>query len=437
MAQYKQSATLSADSRYSIELTVTENIPSDYISTNQTNVTYTLTATKSSGYGYYDNSPRNNVSVWINGSNVYNQNITYDFRGSIPKTITLASGSVNGITHNNDGTKTISVSGSFTDPTSEIGSATVSGNLALTNIPRWATMNSANNFNDEQNPSFTYSNPANTTMSCWIEPLPTGPHLAERNFSGTGGTYTWNLTEQERIAIRKRCIGNGDEYKCRIGLYSILGESKQASYKDVKITIINDEPQFNNFEYEDINPITVALTGNNKYNINGYSTIQATISTQNKAIALKEAVITRYRLVIGEKTETANYSDNEDVVIEMENAPTGTYTLYADDNRGHSKAVEKFSLQSIEYEPLYIDKRSSYPYRDNNGKGANGYLRYKGTMWNGDFGEEVNEIVSATYQFKKTTSNEWIDGTTNIIPTLTENEFNFNNLVRSEFRRFI
>lgn len=134
MAEFTQ--TMSGDSRYSIKLTVTEVIPSDYITTNKTNVNYTLTATKSGGSGYWSSSTINPVKVTINGTDVVNTNISYDFRNATPKTITLASGTVTGISHNADGTKTIAVSGYFKDSANSLGQATASGNLTLTTIPR-------------------------------------------------------------------------------------------------------------------------------------------------------------------------------------------------------------------------------------------------------------------------------------------------------------
>ena len=134
MAEFTQ--TMSGDSRYSIKLTVTEVIPSDYITTNKTNVNYTLTATKSAGSGYWNNNANNPVKVTINGTDVVNTNIAYDFRNATPKTITLASGTVTGIEHNADGSKTIAVSGYFKDNGNSLGQATASGNLTLTTIPR-------------------------------------------------------------------------------------------------------------------------------------------------------------------------------------------------------------------------------------------------------------------------------------------------------------
>ena len=125
----KFTKTLSGDSRYSIELEVKET--STNISENTSVVSYTLKATKSSGSGYYTSSKTNVVKVSLDGSEIVNKKIAYDFTGSTPKTITLASGTKT-ITHNADGSKTIACSGYFKDAENSLGSATASGNLTLT-----------------------------------------------------------------------------------------------------------------------------------------------------------------------------------------------------------------------------------------------------------------------------------------------------------------
>lgn len=120
---------LSSDTRYSITLTVTETSTS--VANNTSVVSYTLTATKSGGSGYYTSNKTNPVKVTLGGTEVVNKKVTYDFTGSTPKTITLASGTQT-ITHDADGTKTISCSGYFKDAENSLGNATASGNLTLT-----------------------------------------------------------------------------------------------------------------------------------------------------------------------------------------------------------------------------------------------------------------------------------------------------------------
>lgn len=137
MATFKK--TMSGDDRYYIELSVSEVSGSVNVSDNTSQISYTLTATKKSGTGYHTTNTNNPYKVTIDGVEVRDSSRAYDFTGSTPKTITLASGTRT-ITHNDDGKKTISCKGYFKDANNSLGSATASGSLTLSNIPRATEM---------------------------------------------------------------------------------------------------------------------------------------------------------------------------------------------------------------------------------------------------------------------------------------------------------
>lgn len=190
MAEFTQ--TMSGDSRYSIKLTVTEVVPSDYVTTNKTNVNYTLTATKSGGSGYWNNNANNPVKVTINGTDVVNTNVAYDFRNATPKTITLASGTVTGIEHNADGSKTIAVSGYFKDNGNSLGQATASGNLTLTTIPR-ASQPSVQDVYGDLGDTFTINtNRASNSFTHTIN-IKVGSTTVE-TFTNVGASKSWTPT---------------------------------------------------------------------------------------------------------------------------------------------------------------------------------------------------------------------------------------------------
>ena len=44
-------------------------------------------------------------------------------------------------------------------------------------------------------------------MSVWLEPNPNGPHLAVRDNIPNTGSYTWELTDEERNQLREACKG--------------------------------------------------------------------------------------------------------------------------------------------------------------------------------------------------------------------------------------
>ena len=186
MATY--SATMSGDSRYSVTLTVYETSYS--VENNTSNVHYKLEATKSSGSGYWSSTAKNPMSVVINGTTVASWNVTYDFRNSTPKTLLFAEGDLNGIGHNVDGSKTISVSGSFTDAANSLGSATASGNLTLTTIPRHFTQTPKVEFQSNTTTSATFKWTTSENASQVNYKLDGGADTLAYSGSAKSGTWT-------------------------------------------------------------------------------------------------------------------------------------------------------------------------------------------------------------------------------------------------------
>lgn len=390
-----------------------------WVKEQKTSENYTIIGWNLTGNGATD-SPRwyqtQNGYVNINGSRVWTQSGSVNlYSGTV-----LASGETR-INHNTNGEKSFSADAGAGIYTYAVN-CTGSGSWDLPKIPRHATMNSASDFTDEGNPSFTYTNLANAPMSCWLEPNPNGTHYAVRNFSGTGGTFIWNdLTEEERNDLRRACTK--DKCTCRIGLYSTVGGVTSPSYKDVTMRIVNSDPEFYSFEFEDINPVTLNLTGStsqNVINVNGYSDIQVTIPAVDKAVAKKFATINRYEFVIGDETKNIAYDDENPVSEHISNAVNGIYKILAVDTRGFNKTVEKVAHSTINYKKITLDKNNCYVQRNNNHVGENAKLTINGTMWIGNFGLENNAITETTYRFKKTTSSTWITGTTTLTPTVSQ-----------------
>lgn len=157
------------------------------------------------------------------------------------KVFPAAKGSVSGttyVTHNSGGDKTITVS--LTTAIYVGTTSTNSNSWQLDNIPRKATITSAPNFTDMDNPTITFSNPANCTMNVWLEPNPVGDHLCERKNIPNTGSYTWVLTDAEREQLRNKSAGK-PSYTIRIGLYSVIGSTDYTDYKDKTLTIKETE----------------------------------------------------------------------------------------------------------------------------------------------------------------------------------------------------
>jgi hypothetical protein len=240
--------------------------------------------------------------------------------------------------HNNDGSKTVWIAGIIQH--SKFSSNWNGYNHALTNIPRQAKITSCSDFNDEQNPSFSFSNPGNFNMECWLEPNPNGTHLAIRTVTGTSGTFTWNLTEDERKQLRQAC--SGKSCTIRIGLYS--KNKSWASYVDKKFSITNAEPTIENVIYYDSDTSIASITKDDQLIVQGKSSFAVDIP---KATAKKEATIAKYTVEFlnikrDESTASKIVFGTLDANTDFELKVTAT------DSRGYTVSTTK-TVKVLEY----------------------------------------------------------------------------------------
>ena len=150
---------------------------------------------------YYTNAIKMGAVV-INGQTVYSGGTYSDITDY--KDHTFASGTLD-ISHNNDGSKTFTVS-AFSGWLYGNGDYTASAeSFALPTIPRAATITSAPNFTDVDNPAIAYANPAGSAVSALdvcISLTGSASDIAYRAVSTSGGSYTFQLTDAERAVLR-------------------------------------------------------------------------------------------------------------------------------------------------------------------------------------------------------------------------------------------
>ena len=240
--------------------------------------------------------------------------------------------------HNDDGSKTVWIAGIIQH--SQFSSNWNGYNHALTNIPRQAKITWCSDFNDEQNPSFSFSNPGNFNMECWLEPNPNGTHLAIRTVTGTSGTFTWNLTEDERKQLRQAC--SGKSCTIRIGLYS--KNKSWASYVDKKFSMTNAEPTIENVIYYDSDTSIASITKDDQLIVQGKSSFAVDIP---KATAKKEATIAKYTVEFlnikrDESTASKIVFGTLDANTDFELKVTAT------DSRGYTVSTTK-TVKVLEY----------------------------------------------------------------------------------------
>lgn len=175
--------------------------------------------------------------------------------------------------------------------------------VTLPHIDRYATMTNSINFNDEQNPSFTFSNPGGFRINARLEFG--GTSISRDNIANTG-SYTFELTSAERDTLRQYCTGQSMTIRYVIAT-CLSGTTESGwSYQDRTMSIVNANPTFS-VTYEDSNSTTTAITNNNQQIIQNNSTLQFNITN---ATALKYATLSTVSVTINGATQTESISSS-------------------------------------------------------------------------------------------------------------------------------
>lgn len=404
---------------YSTAYIGTYQVKSQNINNNTT--TFTLR-----GYFYYGG-----------GSSVSSSNSTFKLDGTTIKTGSYSYS--NGyhllgtkqitVTHNNDGTfpgRSVKIIG---DSYHIDGSK--SGNITAPKINRLAIVTSGMDFNDEENPTISFTNPANYQvapyMNFWLNDVRVV--ALERPKGDYTSPYTFELTNEERTQIRN-ALSNTNSCVVTEGVETYNGNTN-LGYNAVKKTfvIVNSAPTFNYFEFEDINTTTTALTGNNQKIIKNYSNVKVTIPEQHKAIANKGATMLKYMFTCENNQVDIPYSDSTNVSGTINNVQSGVFTVFAVDSRSRNSNVQALALTTIDYTELI---KGDISVVRQTGTSEETTLTLSGQINLVNFGSVTNSIKVAKYRYKQSDSSTWSNYNNINISTDSSGNFSYNGLIAGD-----
>lgn len=304
---------------------------------------------------------------------------------------TIASGSFN-VNHNSVGAATISGSMSVAVYYSSVN-CTGSGSWNLDTIPRQATLTGAPNFNDEDNPTITYSNPAGNNVSslqACISFTGAKDDIAYRDISKTGTSYTFSLTEAERNVLRNATT-SGNSRTVTFFVRTVIGGTTFHSTAARTLSIVNATPTLT-ATVQDANDTTYALTGDRNKFIKYYSNAQASASYTLK----KGATLSSYYVINnGARKTTTPATFNE-----VEN---GTFTFSITDSRGNV-ANQTVTKTVVDYVKVTCNIGSGAPNTD-----GDFVFNVFGNCFNGSFGA-VSNTLAVSYRYKTSNGSygDWI-----------------------------
>lgn len=299
---------------YKLAWTATQDI-----STNKSKIKWTLSCHGGNSSWYAERT----LKVVVAGVTVFSKTSRKE-----RYTGTIDTGTVT-VSHNTDGTKSFSASVKAAVYTSSVN-CTGSKTFTLDQIPRAATITSAPDFTDEDNPVLNYSNSAGssvtTLQACIASSDGMTIYAPYRDISKTGTSYTFNLTEAEREALRKACT-NAKSMTVRFYVKTdIDGETYRKNLAKT-LTIANAEPDAR-ITAEATDELSLSLLGTSQAVILGVTDLAYTVT----ATAKKHATITSYKVVNGSATQTTAAGTFTDV-------ENGNTTATITDSRGYTRTT--------------------------------------------------------------------------------------------------
>ena len=373
-----------------IKLFVTYDI-SQSIANNQSTITC----------GMYIKSPSSSYPIgpWADtGSYLPTTNST--FTHDLPKfkgSHTITTGRTMTVNHDSAGnaTATIYWKSGYSSSWAKFKKPSGSFNITLPQIPRQANLTSAPDFNDEGNPTVNYSNPAGTV----VEELVCGiynddgsvAYAAYRDVSKTGTSYTFNLTDAERDALRQACTGNS--MTVRFYLKTKIGGTYYCSSIAKTMTITNGNPTLNP-TVVDTNSTTIALTGDNTKLIKYFSNAQ----WAHNAAAVKKASISSYTMSNG----GTSYNTPSGTINGVQN---NSFAFTVKDSRGNVTS-QSLTRTMVNYVKLTADLSVKMTVT------GVATLTCTGNYFDGSFGSQSNTLTFK-YRYKELNGSygDWVTAT--------------------------
>ena len=381
---------------FTLELTIVENSTS--VASNSSSISYTLKL-KSTTKDFYQYGL--GASISINGSVVASRSRTDDPKVGIDtySSVTLLSGSTS-VNHNNDGNKTISVAYSIDMASASYtpGPMDGTGSVALTYIPRGATITGAVDFTDDSNPRLNYSNPAGGSLKAGIATTSGVFKVSYRAVSGS--SYTFKLTEAERNALRS-IDTTKNSVSVRFYLQTVVAGKTFTTYTTRTMTIANPSPKVSP-TVRDENPDTVALTGNANIIVRYMSAAKIVIG----ASAVKNATLKSQSATCGSKKITSDGT--------IYNVESGTFVIAATDSRNNTTTVN-VNKTLVQYIKPTCNIGEGVP----DALGTFDMSVY-GVCFTGSFGKVDND-VSVEYRYRQQFADEWSEWAPMTVATIQNN----------------
>ena len=237
---------------------------------------------------------------------------------------------------------------------------TTSNNISFTTIPIATISNSSIDFNIGSNLTLTFNNYNNNKsfLKLYVQ-NPSGEYEEVASVDETlqVSSYVWNLSNYSSILYSK--VSTRNSAKIRIECGTTINGNIVSNTIDGVMSVVNSNPTFSTFDFGNTVTSINEVLGSSAYMPTNYGSMQARITTANRAVAKNQATIIRYEAtVVNSKnsvvaTGQAAYSSTSQVNLTFGSFNiSGTYkiNIYAVDSRGNTSSTVSRTFYIIPYE---------------------------------------------------------------------------------------
>lgn len=179
-----------------------------------------------------------------------------------------------------------------------------------------------------------------------------------KTITGVTTSTTWTPTSTEKTSLYSETPNtNVVDGNIQVTTYYNGVVVRSSTANDIDFNVKNSNPTFtSSYTYADTNATITAVTGNSLYIVQNKSTVVATITTAQKAVAINGATMVSYSATLSGETVPATYSSTASVTFNFSTITASTnqvLTIKAIDSRGNSTTATKTVLV-VPYSPPVI-----------------------------------------------------------------------------------
>lgn len=368
------SKTVQLGSYWKMTLSVSESSTST--ANNTSTLSYSLVLTSTGGSAQYNGA--GSYAININGSRV--RSGTVNLNVGTYGSVTLASGSTT-VGHNNDGSKTVSVSASYSSAASAYylpSSGSTSGSLTLTKIPRASKIDTFTGSTVDGSFKVTYTKSVSTYTDKLRISIPNVKSLMTIDYNTSGASVKLDSTSLEYIYSNYTTT---QTVQLGAVMETYNGSTKIGESSEYKIDVsINAPPSIS----------SVALTETSGISGIGSTDIVAILGKKSikvTATAQHHASIKLIQVQNGNVTKSV--SDSSTATIGFDNLSSATFVVTVTDSRGFTVSKTVTGTYYDYFKPTIQSLSVARP----TDTASTATISGKGTYWNRKIGTKANTIT--------------------------------------------